>query len=1174
MLTIKPYGRSHTRFLEAGRARRDIHLNEDPETPRDIAAFATDHADFVRAQWISSLDKIATKPVGNRKPTSEQRRFRDRLGRAALAFIVERKLVPDLGAGREAFERVWWAKIHPYGEKTSDERTVSAKGRWFERFAGAVEPEAVDADAVVVKLHAHLYERELRLHADCPPKRKGRIASRAESIRGNVLAMPSIAAPAAAPAWSEADKQCYGAAGDVAVAIRCAAIEAEKSNRRVSVRHAASVLYGHYGRLFRDADGTPLGVKDARRAKPGLFALHAAVKDTYSRILRDRRKRQVSKVLPPDLPALLSLVEAKRGNRDLNALVRLGKVLHYEATSARAGDRPDNVFSTWPSDIEHSRFWTSEGQSEIKRNEALVRVWRGVIALATRTLTDWADPDGAVGRDILGSVSQVTGPQFDETAFDRKARLLFGNRAGLFTDSGRETKPQVLKLALEGWRSLRNGSFHFKGRGSFTQTLTGGLAAPDSLPDAAIATLWRDDTAGRTDRLKHVMRASHFEFLFDARQLGLLFEALTGTSPGSVPLPRFRRVLLRTENAWRDKDFKLRLPAPGKRADLEQPARLGQYQALKLLYERAFRAWLDDRSAREVNPWIERALARTTAMARRINKDDHATARAATLPRLSDGQAIDRFFDRLAAATTTEFRVQRGYNPDPEKAREQSGFLDNLKCDVVAQAFEAYLCAESLDWLLADVSGKDLPETPLSKLEDLETPPADESEPSPWQRVLYFLVHSVPVEEIGRLYHQLRKWSVLEGRSDADVLAVQAVFDLYLDMHDAKFEGGASLTEVERLKPLFESDAVFDRQAPRLHAEDEDSHVPKRGLREMMRFATLKPLSSVFERYPVAADVVARRAVDEAENNGSSPVAEAQKRRQDLHEQWVKERRRLSDRDKTDYCRALATVVRHRQAAAQADLINHARLHRLLMQVLGRLLDYAGLWERDLYFVTLALIHLEGKMPRTVFPDGSNGAEALADGRVVKALRALRQLETSEGTAITAGLDLYFGADALDGGNGKAAIRNDLAHFNLLRDGTAPDLTKAVNRTRRLMSHDRKLKNAVSKSVVELLRREGLTLTWEMRGHDLAEAGVATRQATHLATPKITENLHGPEFVSMVAALFKGTEKQTDDILSLDLDRVSRGRHRAERAGKNGKKSDGKAPKSRSRKRNRRSRKR
>ena len=1171
MLTIKPYGRSHTRFPEAGRARRDIHLNEDPETPRDIAAFATDHADFVRAQWISSLDKIATKPVGNRKPTSEQRRFRDCLGRAALAFIVERKLVPDLGAGREAFERVWWAKIHPYGEETSDERTVSAKGRWFERFAGAVEPEAVDADAVVVKLHAHLYKRELRLHADCPPKRKGRIASRAESIKGNVLAMPSIAAPAAAPAWSEADKQCYGAAGDVAAAIRRAASEEEKSNRRVSVRHAAAVLYGHHGRLFRGKDGTPLGVKDARQAKPGLFALHAAVKDTYSRILKDHRKLQVSKVLPPDLPALLSLVEAKHGNRDLNALVRLGKVLHYEATPAHAGDRPDNVFGTWPPTIEHSRFWTSEGQSEIKRNEALVRVWRGVIALATRTLTDWADPDGAVDSDILGSVSRVTGPQFDETAFDRKAWLLFGKRAGLFTDSGRETKSQVLKLALEGWRSLRNGSFHFKGRGGFTQTLTGGLAALDSLPDAAVATLWRDDTAGRTARLKDVMRASHFEFLFDARRLGRLFEALTGTSPGSVPLPRFRRVLLRAENAWRDKDFKLRLPAPGKRADLERPARLGQYQALKLLYERAFRAWLDDRSAREVNSWIERALARTTAMAKRINKDDHATARAATLPRLSDGQAIDRFFDRLAAATTTEFRVQRGYNPDPEKAREQSGFLDNLKCDVVAQAFEAYLCAESLDWLLADVSGKDLPETPLSKLEDLETPPADESELLPWQRVLYFLVHSVPVEEVGRLYHQLRKWSVLEGRSDDDVLAVQAVFDLYLDMHDAKFEGGASLTEVERLKPLFESDAVFDGQAPRLHAEDEDSHVPKRGLREMMRFATLEPLSPVFERCPVTADVVKRRTAAETENNGSSPVAEAQERRQDLHEKWVRQRRRLSETDKTDYCRALATVICHRQAAAQADLINHARLHRLLMQVLGRLLDYSGLWERDLYFVTLALIHLEGETPRTVFPDESNGAEALAAGRVVK---ALRRLETSEGTAIMAGLDRYFGADALDGGNGKAGIRNDLAHFNLLRDGTAPNLTKAVNRTRSLMSHDRKLKNAVSKSVVELLGREGLTLTWEMRGHDLAEAGVATRQATHLATPNITENLHGPEFVSMVAALFKGEVEKTDDILSLDLDRVSWGRHHAGRAGKNGKKSDGKAPKSRSRKRNRRSRKR
>ena len=85
------------------------------------------------------------------------------------------------------------------------------------------------------------------------------------------------------------------------------------------------------------------------------------------------------------------------------------------------------------------------------------------------------------------------------------------------------------------------------------------------------------------------------------------------------------------------------------------------------------------------------------------------------------------------------------------------------------------------------------------------------------------------------------------------------------------------------------------------------------------------------------------------------------------------------------------------------------------------------------------------------------------------------------------------------------------------------DLTAAVNDARRLMAYDRKLKNAVSRSIIELLARENLDLTWEMKDHELTGAVVKSRQAAHLGGKKITEDLLGPAFVAMAAALFAGT---------------------------------------------------
>ena len=369
-------------------------------------------------------------------------------------------------------------------------------------------------------------------------------------------------------------------------------------------------------------------------------------------------------------------------------------------------------------------------------------------------------------------------------------------------------------------------------------------------------------------------------------------------------------------------------------------------------------------------------------------------------------------------------------------------------------------------------------------------------------------------------------------------------------MHDAKFEGGEGMAGAEALKELFASEKVFSQVCPNQPGEDTDRYVPWRGLREILRFGSLEPLRPIFEQHRITEKDVEYLTTTETH------IAKRQKEREELHAKWVKEKRKVPSRDRTAYCKALAAVVEHRHLAAHVRLNNHARLNGLLMQVLGRLADFACLWERDLYFTTLALISLRKKHPKDIF--NKDGRKALKKGQIVNALRKFENSQDIEKQTILCRMQQLFGKDFLmDGeqGKGAAAIRNDLLHFNMLRDSNTPlDLTASVNRTRRLVDYDRKLKNAVSQSIKEMLAREGFDLTWTMNGHRLACAKVKARQAVHLKEKKIRENLHGEQFVKMVASLFRGEgESSDDDVLSIDIDKIEWGRPQEQNPKRRGK---------------------
>ena len=403
MPILRKFGRSETnletRTLALGARRSD----EQGKKCR-ILEFLISDPEALLGQWASMMDKIASKPRGQGKPSSHQRAFREALGSAIWEDLTgsEGPFAELDEVTREALHRKWSRRMHPYpeGEITGDNQ-ASPKGRLYTMFAGEIGFGKADKPTIARKIRKHLLESELRNAAgDC---KRGHAVRRGNSMEKNVLAKPR---KPLAPSWSEEDIPTYRSKGDVAAAIRDAAREAEEEERKVGWRLAAVELFAQYGRVF----AAPNGVKTfdaAEREQPGLLALHRAIEGLYRQRLKRHRKDprlhggaaqtpedRVSRTLPADFDALLAALGHAGRNRDIATLIRKGRILHYQASRNAADTARTGLIDNQPVDLPASHFWTSDGQTEIKRSEIFVRIWMRALAHANRTLADWLTPGG------------------------------------------------------------------------------------------------------------------------------------------------------------------------------------------------------------------------------------------------------------------------------------------------------------------------------------------------------------------------------------------------------------------------------------------------------------------------------------------------------------------------------------------------------------------------------------------------------------------------------------------------------------------------------------------------------------------------------------------------------------------------------------------------------------
>ena len=708
---------------------------------------------------------------------------------------------------------------------------------------------------------------------------------------------------------------------------------------------------------------------------------------------------------------------------------------------------------------------------------------------------------------------------------ENNKKILYGDKS--FTAESEEKARGILNGALKTVSVLRNEIFHFKDRKTFLCELSK-IANKEAIKEHFLPLAQKRfaaDQQGQKDRVITTIKGLQLEHYAPGNMaLRTLALAAINNSDNDLTIPTYKRVIKRYSNIrefYQESDHKLLSLAPWQDDNVndgaahDDAAQKAQYGALQIVYNTEFRQWLEKPDNVPQLVELNNTVIQETTKRARQSRDPNdpfknlAEGKASDLPKLAEIQPaqgdkctpLEQWMDKLNQFVTTEMKLNQQYEPDPNEVRKASEWVEKFRCEFFVLAFNAFLNSDQgkpYCWLCQETGLKRC-STPC-ELPEVKVELPNNTMTEAWAAILYAFLHFVPKQDASRLLHQFSKSAALEATtSDQDdgftdrIKTLKRVCLLYVAMSHAHFTGGQSITaQLHPFRDLYEKPEDFDRLMQPQKTNDyaaqqqaEKIEGVQKGLRQILRFGTFDLLRGVMPHDKISNQYVEEflqntTADDHGTSNNASQdtslIAQWQKKRRTLHNA-LKElnnttphtseiKEEIKNKVK-DYTEVLEKIKAHDQLARTVRLHDLAAAHSILTSIMSKLIDFSAIWERDALFVFLALYQGQDNYCH-------KKARDIMDELAHERLDKITQLLSDDNLRF---YQRYFGKQ-------KAKIRNDFAHFNILKSGL--NITEQLNRVRDLLSYDRKLKNSLSKSIKDILRKEGLSITWSMQEHRLA----------------------------------------------------------------------------------------
>lgn len=219
--------------------------------------------------------------------------------------------------------------------------------------------------------------------------------------------------------------------------------------------------------------------------------------------------------------------------------------------------------------------------------------------------------------------------------------------------------------------------------------------------------------------------------------------------------------------------------------------------------------------------------------------------------------------------------------------------------------------------------------------------------------------------------------------------------------------------------------------------------------------------------------------------------------------------------NKENYKKLTENIEQYNWLDNKLHFVHLNRIHLLTIDILGRLAGFIALYDRDFQMIdarnTSDLFQLKAFVSLRDLSDDLDDPN-----KPISKVRGIEYIEKrNKSVIIEADRTALINAINKKREHYKKVlfcvpnpygIRNDIAHFNYLSknekdENKKTSIIQLINNTRDLLSYDRKLKNAVTKSIIEIFDKHGMELHLEFENyHKLKVVSVEPKKLYHLGT--------------------------------------------------------------------------
>ena len=249
-------------------------------------------------------------------------------------------------------------------------------------------------------------------------------------------------------------------------------------------------------------------------------------------------------------------------------------------------------------------------------------------------------------------------------------------------------------------------------------------------------------------------------------------------------------------------------------------------------------------------------------------------------------------------------------------------------------------------------------------------------------------------------------------------------------------------------------------------------------------------------------------SIEELKNysNKKNEIEKNHTTQENLHRKYARPRKdeKFTDEDYENYKRAIKNIEEYTHLKNKVEFNELNLLQGLLLRILHRLVGYTSIWERDLRF------RLKGEFPENqyieeIFNFNNKQNVKYKSGQIVeKYIKFYKELHQNDEVKI----NKYSSANikVLKQEKKDLYIRNYIAHFNYIPHAEI-SLLEVLENLRKLLSYDRKLKNAVMKSVVDILKEYGFVVKFKIGADKKIEIqSLKSEEIVHLKKLKLKDN--------------------------------------------------------------------